>query len=46
MLNLQQIKYVDGNSRGLQLQLLDSEKVIPVSRKYVKEILSQIENEK
>ncbi len=46
MLNLQQIKYVEGNSRGLQLQLLDFDKIIPVSRKYVKEILSQIENEK
>ncbi len=43
LLNLHQIKYVDGNSRGLQLQLLDSDKVIPVSRKYVKGILAQIE---
>ena len=46
MLNLRQIQYVEGNSRGLQLQLLDIEKIIPVSRKYVKEILVQIENEK
>lgn len=46
MLNLRQIQYVEGNSRGLQLQLLDMEKIIPVSRKYVKEILSKIENEK
>lgn len=43
LLNLHQIKYVDGNSRGLQLQLLDAEKIIPVSRKYVKGILAQIE---
>lgn len=43
MLNLKQIKYVNGNSRGLQLQLLDLDKVIPVSRKYVKGILAQIE---
>ena len=43
LLNLHQIKYVDGNSRGLQLQLLDVDKIIPVSRKYVKEILKQIE---
>jgi len=46
MLNLKQIKYVDGNSRGLQLQLLDLDKTIPVSRKYVKGILAQIENAK
>lgn len=46
MLNLMQIKYVDGNSRGLQLQLLDLDKTIPVSRKYVKGILAQIENTK
>ena len=43
LLNLGQIKYVDGNSRGLQLQLLDTDKVIPVSRKYVKGILAKIE---
>lgn len=42
MLNLHQIQYVDGNSRGLQLQLLDNDKIIPVSRKYVKSILEQI----
>lgn len=46
MLNLRQIKYVEGNSRGLQLQLLDLEKIIPVSRKYVKGILAQIEANK
>ena len=46
MLNLHQIQYVNGNSRGLQLQLLDMEKVIPVSRKYVKGILAQIEENK
>lgn len=46
MLNLHQIKYVDGNSRGLQLQLLDTDKIIPVSRKYVKGILAQIETSK
>ncbi|MEM1119611.1 MAG: LytTR family transcriptional regulator DNA-binding domain-containing protein [Bacteroidota bacterium] len=45
MLNLRQIKHVDGNSRGLQLQLLDLDKVIPVSRKYVKKILTQIEED-
>ncbi|MEM6317134.1 MAG: LytTR family transcriptional regulator DNA-binding domain-containing protein [Bacteroidota bacterium] len=44
LLNLEQIKYVDGNSRGLQLQLLDSDKIIPVSRKYVKEILAKIKD--
>lgn len=43
MINLQHIKYVDGNSRGLQLELLDIGKTIPVSRKYVKTILAQIE---
>ncbi len=43
MINLHQIKYVGGNSRGLQLQMLDVEKQIPVSRKYVKTILKQIE---
>ena len=43
MVNLHQIKYVDGNSRGLQLQMLDTDKHIPVSRKYVKTILNQIE---
>jgi len=46
MLNLHQIKYVNGNSRGLQLQLLDADKIIPVSRKYVKSILAQIEANK
>jgi DNA-binding LytR/AlgR family response regulator len=43
LINLHQIQYVDGNSRGLQLQLLDMDKTIPVSRKYVKTILNQIE---
>ena len=46
LLNLHQIKYVDGNSRGLQLELLDMDKIIPVSRKYVKSILAQIEENK
>lgn len=46
LLNLHQIKYVDGNSRGLQLELLDIDKTIPVSRKYVKGILAQIEANK
>ena len=43
LLNLHQIKYVDGNSRGLQLQLLDTDRIIPVSRKYVKGVLEEIE---
>lgn len=46
LLNLHQIKYVGGNSRGLQLKLLDTDKIIPVSRKYVKGILAQIEANK
>jgi len=46
MLNLRQIKHVDGNSRGLQLQLLDLDKIVPVSRKYVKKILVQIDDNK
>lgn len=46
LLNLHQIKYVDGNSRGLQLELLNIDKIIPVSRKYVKGILAQIEANK
>lgn len=43
MINLHQIQYVDGNSRGLQLQLMDMDKTIPVSRKYVKAILEKID---
>ena len=42
MVNLHQIQFVDGNSRGLQLQLLDVNKIIPVSRKYVRSILEEI----
>ena len=38
MVNLNQIKQVEGNSRGLQLDLLDLDQTIPVSRKYVKAI--------
>jgi len=44
MINLNQIKQVNGNSRGLQLDLLDMEQAIPVSRKYVKLILKQLED--
>ena len=43
MVNLHQIKQVKGNSRGLQLDLLDLEQTIPVSRKYVKEIQAKLE---
>jgi len=43
MVNLHQIKQVNGNSRGLQLDLLDLEQTIPVSRKYVKEIQAKLE---
>ena len=42
MVNLNQIKQVQGNSRGLQLDLLDSEQTIPVSRKYVKTIQERL----
>jgi len=43
MVNLHQIKQVNGNSRGLQLDLLDLDQTIPVSRKYVKEIQAKLE---
>ena len=43
MVNLNQIKQVHGNSRGLQLDLLDMEQTIPVSRKYVKSIQQRLE---
>ncbi len=42
MVNLNQIKQVEGNSRGLQLDLLDIPQKIPVSRKYVKAIQEQL----
>ena len=42
MVNLNQIKQVEGNSRGLQLDLLDMPQKIPVSRKYVKAIQAQL----
>ena len=42
MVNLNQIKQVEGNSRGLQLDLLDIPQKIPVSRKYVKDIQAQL----
>ncbi len=42
MVNLNQIKQVEGNSRGLQLDLLDIPQKIPVSRKYVKAIQAQL----
>jgi len=44
MVNLNQIKQVEGNSRGLQLDLLDIPQTIPVSRKYVKAIQQRINN--
>ena len=39
IVNLKNIKTVDGNSRGLQLHFNNLEDSIPVSRKYVKNIL-------
>jgi hypothetical protein len=42
MVNLNQIKQVEGNSRGLQLELLDCPHTVPVSRKYVKAIQQQL----
>ncbi len=46
MINLNQIKQVQGNSRGLQLDLLDLDQTIPVSRKYVKAIQQILRKEK
>lgn len=45
MVNINQIKQVEGNSRGLQLDLLDLEQKIPVSRKYVKAIQQLLRKE-
>ena len=42
MVNLNQLKQVEGNSRGLQLDLLDIQQTIPVSRKYVKAIQQRL----
>ncbi len=45
MVNINQIKQVEGNSRGLQLDLLDLDQTIPVSRKYVKAIQQLLRKE-
>lgn len=44
MVNLKNIKKVEGNSRGLQLFFNYHETPIPVSRRYVKSILEQLES--
>lgn len=43
IVNLKNIKTVDGNSRGLQLYFNNYEDAVPVSRKYVKNILNILE---
>ncbi|MEM9824295.1 MAG: LytTR family DNA-binding domain-containing protein [Bacteroidota bacterium] len=42
--NLKNIKKVEGNSRGLQLYFNFYDQAIPVSRRYVKPILQQLES--
>ncbi|MEM8909420.1 MAG: LytTR family DNA-binding domain-containing protein [Bacteroidota bacterium] len=44
MVNLKNIKKVEGNSRGLQLYFSDYDTAVPVSRRYVKSILGQLES--
>ena len=44
IVNLANIKSVDGNSRGLQLFFKDYDESVPVARSYVKGILERLEN--
>lgn len=44
IVNLKNIKKVEGNSRGLQLYFNYYDQAIPVSRRYVKPILKQLES--
>ena len=43
IVNLSNIKSVDGNSRGLQLFFKDYDQTVPVARRYVKGILERLE---
>ena len=42
IVNLNAIKHVSGNSRGLQLELTNMEVTVPVSRSYIKRVQKQL----